>query len=34
LFNNHLNPSIIIYNATDQSHSQRMTITVMTPIRI
>jgi hypothetical protein len=34
LFNNHLNLPIIIYNTTNQSHSQRMTITVMTPIRI
>jgi predicted acetyltransferase len=34
LFNNHLNHLIIIYNTTNQIHSQRMTITVMPPVRI
>jgi hypothetical protein len=34
LFNIHLNQAVIVYDTTNQSHSQRMTITAMSPVRI
>jgi hypothetical protein len=34
LFNNHLNQPVIVYNTANQSHSQRMPVAVMSPVRI
>jgi hypothetical protein len=34
LFNNHLNHPVIVYDATNQSHPQRMSIVVVPPVRI
>ena len=34
LFNNTLNQPVIIYDTANQSHSQRMTVTAMPPVRI
>jgi hypothetical protein len=34
LFNNHLSRPVIVYNTTNQSHSEGMPITAMSPISI
>jgi hypothetical protein len=34
LFNNPLKPPVIVYNTTNQSHSQGMSITAMSPVSI
>jgi hypothetical protein len=34
LFNNRLNYSVIIYDATNQNHSQRMAVIAVSPVRI
>ena len=34
LVNNHLNQPVIVYEAANQSHSQRMPVVAMSPVRI
>jgi hypothetical protein len=34
LFNNHLNQPVVVYDTTNQSHSQSMSVAAMSPVRI